>query len=48
MSDPHAADDDATGSDPAEIEPTDNSTGAAVDLDRVQDVEGRGSAAAPD
>ena len=25
--------------DPAEVEPTDNSTGALVDLDRVQEIE---------
>jgi hypothetical protein len=27
------------GSDPGEVEPTDNSTGAPVDLDRVQELE---------
>ena len=36
-------DDDPTAQDPAEVEPTDNSTGEAVDLDRVRDVEQEGS-----
>lgn len=32
-------DDDRQDLDPAEVEPTDNSSGVPVDLDRVQEVE---------
>ena len=31
--------DDRPDQDPAEVEPTDNSSGAPVDLERVEDVE---------
>ena len=37
MSDPQAG--DRPERDPAEVEPTDNSAGAEVDLDRVAEVE---------